>query len=88
MEPHVAIDLAREAVMTMLIVSAPVLIVGMVVGLIVGLVQAVTQIQEQTIAFVPKLVATLIVLSLSMPWLLTRMTEYFRDLIENIPASL
>ena len=88
MEPHVAIDLARDAVVTMLFVSAPVLVVGMVVGLLVGLLQAVTQIQEQTIAFVPKLVAMLVVLTVSMPWLLTRMTEYFRDLVENIPASL
>ena len=88
MDPQLAIDLGREAVMTTLVVSAPVLIVGMAVGLVVGLLQAITQIQEQTISFVPKLVATLLVLSVSMPWLLTRMVEYFRDLVENIPASL
>jgi flagellar biosynthesis protein FliQ len=88
MDPQVAVDLAREAIVMTLIVSAPVLIVGMIVGLIVGLLQAVTQIQEQTLSFVPKLVAALAVVTVSMPWVLTRMIEYFRDLVDNIPATL
>ncbi|HEY4308137.1 MAG TPA: flagellar biosynthesis protein FliQ [Pirellulales bacterium] len=88
MDPQTAIDLVREAIMMTLIVSAPVLIVGMGVGLVVGLLQAVTQIQEQTLSFVPKLVAALTVVTVSMPWVVSRMVEYFRDLVENIPASL
>ncbi len=88
MDPQAAIDLGREAVTTMLVVSAPVLVVGMIVGLVVGLLQAVTQVQEQTLSFLPKMVAMLIVLTLSMPWLLGRMIEYFQDLYENIPTSL
>ncbi len=88
MEPQAAIDLAREAVVMTLIVSAPVLGVGMLVGVIVGLLQAVTQIQEQTLSFVPKLLAGLGVLTVSMPWVLSRMIEYFRDLVENIPSTL
>jgi basic amino acid/polyamine antiporter, APA family len=63
MDPQTAIDLVREAIVMTLIVSAPVLVVGMGVGLIVGLLQAVTQIQEQTLSFVPKLVAALAVVS-------------------------
>jgi flagellar biosynthesis protein FliQ len=88
MDPQDAIDLAREAVMLTLWISAPVLIVGMVVGLLVGLVQALTQVQEQTVAFVPKLFAMIVVLSLTLPWLMTQVVEYARELIENIPRSL
>jgi flagellar biosynthesis protein FliQ len=88
MDPQDAIDLAREAVMITLWISAPVLIVGMLVGLTVGLVQALTQIQEQTVAFVPKLFAMILVLSLMLPWLITQMVDYTRDLFENIPKSL
>ena len=88
MDVQDAIDLAREAVMMTLLASAPALVAGMLVGLVIGLLQAVTQIQEQTISFVPKLVAMLLVLTLSMPWLVSQMMQYFQDLVENIPASL
>jgi flagellar biosynthetic protein FliQ len=87
MDPQAAIDLVREALLMTLLLSAPVLVVAMIVGLVAGLLQAVTQVQEQSISFVPKLVAMLVVLSASMPWLLTRMIEYFRGLVENIPAT-
>lgn len=88
MDPQDAIDLAREAIMITLWISAPVLIVGMVVGLVVGLIQALTQIQEQTVAFVPKLFAMILVLSLTLPWLITQVVDYARELIENIPRTL
>lgn len=88
MDPQSAVDLVREAIIMALVLSAPVLIVGMAVGLVVGLLQAVTQIQEQTLSFVPKVVAALAVLTVTMPWAVSRMVEYFRDLVENIPASL
>jgi flagellar biosynthesis protein FliQ len=88
MDPQDIINLAREAIMLTLWISAPVLIVGMVVGLIVGLVQALTQIQEQTVAFVPKLFAMILVLSLTLPWLLMQIVDYTRELIENIPRAL
>jgi flagellar biosynthetic protein FliQ len=88
MESHQAVDIGREAIMIAMQISAPVLIVGMVVGLIVGLAQALTQIQEQTVAFVPKLVVMILAVSLSLPWLLARMIEYTQDLILNIPNTL
>jgi flagellar biosynthesis protein FliQ len=88
MDPQDAIDLAREAVMITLWISAPVLIVGMAVGLLVGLIQALTQIQEQTVAFVPKLFAMILVLSLMLPWLISQMVDYTHELFENIPKSL
>ncbi|MEX0936804.1 MAG: flagellar biosynthesis protein FliQ [Pirellulales bacterium] len=88
MDAHDAIDLGREAILVTLLISSPVLVAGMVVGLGVGLLQALTQIQEQTVAFVPKIVAMVLTLSLVLPWLIDRVVEYSRELIVNIPGSL
>ena len=57
MQPQDAIDLGREALVVATLIAAPVLLAGMLVGLIIGLLQALTQVQEQTVAFVPKLIA-------------------------------
>ena len=88
MDAQTAIDLGREAIVVTLLISSPVLVAGTVVGLVVGLFQALTQIQEQTVAFVPKLVAMLVVLSLTLPWLLIKMVEYSRDVIGSVPDRL
>lgn len=88
MDPQAAVDLARQAIMTTLVICAPVLVVGLVVGLLIGLLQAATQVQEQTLSFVPKLIAMLVVTSIGMPWLVTRLMTYFHDLIQGIPNSL
>ncbi len=55
-------------------------------GLLIGLLQALTQIQEQTVAFVPKLIAMVLVLSLALPWLIARMVQYSHELIAGIPG--
>ena len=83
---EVVVELGREAIWISLLISAPVLLAGMVVGLIVGLLQAVTQIQEQTVAFVPKLVVMILVVSFTLPWLLSQMMQYTTDLISGIPG--
>jgi len=88
MDPQDAIDLGRDAIMITLLVGSPVLVAGMIVGLVIGLFQALTQIQEQTVAFVPKLLAMVLVLSLTLPWLLTQMIQYSHDLIVSIPDRL
>jgi flagellar biosynthesis protein FliQ len=88
MDPRDIIDLGREAIWIGLLVSAPVLVTGMVVGLAIGLLQALTQIQEQTVSFVPKIVAMVLVASLILPWLIARMVEYSGDLISSIPGRL
>jgi flagellar biosynthetic protein FliQ len=88
MNAQQAIDLGREALWTMLLIGSPVLVAGLIVGLIVSLLQAITQIQEQTVAFVPKVVAMLVVLSFSLPWLIARMMHYTTDLINGIPGRL
>ena len=88
MTPDHAIDLGREALMMMMITSAPVLATGLIVGLIVGFFQAITQIQEQTISFVPKIVAVVAVVSFLLPWLIGRLVQYSHDLIASIPGNL
>lgn len=88
MEPQDAIDLGREAIAVTLLIGSPVLLAGMLVGLVIGLLQAITQIQEQTVAFVPKLVAMVVVLSLALPWLISQLVEYTHELFTRIPDML
>jgi len=86
MDPQQAIDLGREALWTMLLVGSPVLVAGMLVGIVVSLFQALTQIQEQTVVFVPKLIVMLLVLSITLPWLIAQMVQYTSNLISGIPG--
>ena len=86
MDAQSAIDLGREAIWTTLIVASPVLVAGLIVGLVIGLFQALTQIQEQSVVFVPKIVAMLLVLSVSLPWVISRMVQYTSELIGGIPG--
>lgn len=88
MNPEDAIDLGREAMLTALMIGAPVLLVGMVVGLIVGLVQALTQVQDQTVSFVPKIVAMVAAFGFCLPWLIQQMVEYSEELIVSIPRLI
>lgn len=88
MDPQDAVDLVHEGLMLALTISAPVLAVGMIVGLAIALIQALTQVQEQTMTFVPKLLAMLLMISLTLPWLLGRLVDYARQVFENIPNSL
>ena len=78
----------RNALWTSLLIGSPVLLVGLAVGLVIGLLQALTQIQEQTVAFVPKIVAMMLVLGLTLPWLITQMLQYSSELISSIPSRL
>ncbi|HWV97996.1 MAG TPA: flagellar biosynthesis protein FliQ [Xanthobacteraceae bacterium] len=63
------LDVARDAIWTIVIVSAPLLVVGLLVGVAISLVQALTQIQEQTLVFVPKIIAMLVTLVLALPFM-------------------
>ena len=85
MEPYEAIDLARRAVTTVLLVGAPVLATALIVGLIVSVLQAVTQVQEQTLSFVPKIVAVLVAVALTGPWMLDRLVEFGREMFGTLP---
>jgi flagellar biosynthetic protein FliQ len=88
MLPQTAIDIGREAITLTLLVGSPVLIVGMVVGLLIGLLQALTQVQDQTLAFVPKILAMLIVLSFCLPWIVDKMMQYATDVIGDVPSVI
>lgn len=79
------IDVFREAVYYILILSAPMLIAALVVGLVISIFQATTQIQEQTLAFVPKVIAIFLVLMFAGPWLLNTLVGFTRALFEQIP---
>ena len=82
------VDLARQAIMTALMLAAPLLAVGFLIALLVGLVQAVTQIQDQTLAAVPKIIGIGIALAVCAPWLLQVISEYTRQIIQNAPQAL
>lgn len=88
MDPQLAVDLGRDALFITSIISAPVLVAGVVVGLMIGLLQALTQIQEQTVAFVPKLAAMALALLFTLPWILGQMIDYSENLLRNIPSTL
>lgn len=88
MDAQVAIDIGRDAIWVTLLIGAPVLVAGMAIGLVIGLLQALTQVQEQTVAFVPKIVGMLLALSFTLPWLIVHMLQYSRELIESIPQNL
>ena len=71
-----ATDLIRDTLMLALLISAPMLLIGLVVGLLISLFQAVTQIQEQTLVFVPKITSMMAAAILLMPWVFERLMEY------------
>lgn len=84
MESIEVLDFAREGIWVLLIVSAPMLITALVVGLSISLVQALTQIQESTLTFVPKLVAMMLVMMLAMPTMLQSLEDYGEKLFNRI----
>ncbi len=85
MEPSDAVELVRSAVLTAMLIGAPLLVMGMLVGLVISLLQALTQIQDQTLNAVPKIVAMVLALVFCMPWIADRMIEYTRKTYADIP---
>ena len=86
MSGTLAVDLIRQAVMLALMVAAPMLATALIVGIVVSLVQAVTQLQEQTLTFIPKLLALALVFTLTLPWTLTRLVEYLAGMLRSLPT--
>ncbi|SHE59872.1 flagellar biosynthetic protein FliQ [Thermoanaerobacter uzonensis DSM 18761] len=84
MNTGVVIDIGREALTVALTIATPLLAVALGVGLLISIFQATTQIQEQTLSFVPKIVAILISLILFGPWMLTTLVNYTQRLFLNI----
>jgi flagellar biosynthesis protein FliQ len=84
MTPEAVIDLTRQALWATLVLVGPVLLVGALAGLLTSILQAVTQIQEQTLSFIPKVAASILVLVALGPWMLRYMIEFTQNLIINM----
>jgi len=82
------LDLSVEVVWTIVKVSAPLLLISLVIGLIVSVIQTITSIQEQTLTFVPKFLAIMLVLVLCGGWILNEVSDLFVDLMEQIPTLI
>ncbi|HIJ77732.1 MAG: flagellar biosynthesis protein FliQ [Desulfobulbaceae bacterium] len=85
MTANEAINLVQNALTMTMILAAPPLAVAMVVGLIISLFQAITQIQEMTLTFVPKIVAVMFTLMFLASWMVTKLVDYTNDLITSLP---
>ena len=85
MNAETIMDMGQQAIYTMLLIAAPLLLTALIIGLIVSIFQAATQINEQTLSFIPKLVGIFVVLILLGPWMLTVLTDYLRSVLDNIP---
>ncbi|MEW6520175.1 MAG: flagellar biosynthesis protein FliQ [Thermodesulfobacteriota bacterium] len=85
MVPMEAVTLGQNAITITLLLSAPLLLIGMAVGLLVSIFQATTQIQEMTLTFVPKIVAVTLALLFFSSWMLIKMTDYTSELFLSIP---
>ena len=85
MTPEYVISVGREAMQVAFLLAAPPLITALVVGLVISIFQAVTQIQEMTLAIIPKMVGVLLALMITFPWLLTTITTYTTNVFNSIP---
>lgn len=84
MEVAEVIDVVREGIWVLIIISAPLMIVALIVGLAISLLQALTQVQEATLTFVPKVLAMLLILWITLPFMLDKLTDYTNKLQDKI----
>ena len=82
------LDIASQAIYTIIVVSAPLLLVSLIIGLIISIFKTVTSIQEQTLTFVPKILAVFVGMMIFGSWILTQLTEYITDLWSNFGVFL
>ena len=88
MTPQLALTVGQDALTLLLMIAMPVLGVVMAVGLLVSIFQAVTQIHEATLAFVPKLIAAMVVFTIAGPWMLSTLVDFIRRSILSIPTMI
>jgi flagellar biosynthetic protein FliQ len=86
MTPEAVMDLAHSALWVTVMIAAPLLLVALLAGLIIGMLQAATQIHEQTLSFIPKLLLLVVALFAAGPWMLRVLTDFTRDLYTSIPT--
>jgi flagellar biosynthesis protein FliQ len=85
MTPEFVVELAQRAIKVTLIVSLPILGIGLVVGVLISLLQAATQIQEMTLTFVPKIISIFIGLLLLLPWIMHQLSGFTTEILTNFP---
>ena len=88
MESDTAIQLGQQALLQLLMLALPVLVVALVLGILTGIVQTVTQIQDHTLAFVPKLLGILLLIFLLLPWMVESMNDFGSQSLQNINELL
>lgn len=88
MDSGQAVELGQQAFMNALLIAAPILVVAILAGLLVGMLQAMTQIQDHTLSYIPKLAAILIVVCICLPWIFEKLTEYSTQLFTSIPQII
>ncbi|MEI8143853.1 MAG: flagellar biosynthesis protein FliQ [Alphaproteobacteria bacterium] len=84
MNPADILDIARDSILTIILVSAPPMVIGLVVGVIISLVQALTQIQEQTLVFVPKIMAIFVTMLLALPFMGDVMNSFMARIMTKV----
>ena len=85
MTPELVVELAQKAIKVTLLVSIPILGIGLLVGVLVSILQAATQIQEMTLTFVPKILSILVGLLFLLPWIMNQVTGFALELFTNLP---
>lgn len=88
MSGDMAIQIGRDALTMVMLVSAPMLILGLTVGILVSVFQATTQIQEQSLAFIPKIIAVFVAILVFGPWMLSLIVGYTREIFMSLPAMV
>ena len=88
MSHTLVVDLARNAVMLALMLAGPLLVIALTVGVVISVLQAVTQIQEQTLSFVPKLFAVAGAFLIALPWMLQLAVKYTTELFRSFPVLI
>jgi flagellar biosynthesis protein FliQ len=88
MSPETVMTIGQRALEITLLLAAPLLLTALLTGVIVGAFQAATQINEQTLSFIPKLLALAVALLIAGPWMLKVLVSYTRELIESIPSLI
>lgn len=88
MNADIVVSLVAKGLELALIISAPTLIAGLIVGLLVSIFQAVTQIQEMTLSFIPKIIVMVVIIGVTFPWMLSTLTEYTMALLQNMNAYI
>ncbi len=88
MSPELVLDLCRQAVKVTLLVSLPILGIGLVVGILVSLFQAATQIQEMTLTFVPKIISIFVGLLLLLPWIMNQLMSFTTGIMGDLPRYI